>query len=75
MSELTDITAVFVTANEAFDPITNKPNDADLQRLNEALVVCCLSVSLTGEDAGCPSGVVLSDAIYTTTNTTSFNFM
>ena len=54
MSDLTDITAVFATASAAFEPITRKPNNADLQRLNEVLVVCCLSVTLTGTNVGCP---------------------
>jgi hypothetical protein len=75
MSDLTDITAVFATASAAFEPIARKPNDADLQRLNEVLVVCCLSVSLTGTDAGCPSGVVLTDTVYKLTHTASFDFM
>ena len=75
MSDLTNITAVFVTASVVFKPIACKPNNADLQRLNEALVVCCLSVTLTGTSAGCPSGVVLSDTVYKLAHTDSFDFM
>ena len=77
MSDLTDITAVFTTASAAFEPIARKPNDANLQLLNKALVVCCLSVTLTGTSAGCPSGGVLSNTVYklSHTDTYSFDFM
>lgn len=75
MSDLTDITAVFATASDAFEPIARKPNDADLQRLNEALVVGCLSITLTGTDAGCPSGVVLAASVYLDAHSSPFNFM
>ena len=73
--DLTDITAVFATANTAFEQIPHKLNDANLQRLNEALVVCCLSVTLTGTSTGCPCGVVLSDTVYKLFHTDSFDFM
>ena len=69
--DLTDITAVFATASAAFEPIARKPNDANLQRLNEALVVCCLSVTLTDTSEGCPSRVVLSDTVYKLSHTDS----
>ena len=75
MPNLTNITAVFATANDAFNPITHKPNDADLQRLNKVLVVCRLFATLTGTDTGCPSGVVLIDTVYCTSHSFSFNFM
>ena len=75
MTDLTDITAVFATASAAFKPVVRKPNDANLQRLNEALVVCCLSVTLTGTSTGCPCGVVLSDTVYKLFHTDSFDFM
>ena len=75
MSDLTDITVVFVTASAAFEPIARKPNDADLQRLNEALVVCCLSVTLTGTSAGYPSGVILADTVYKLKHTVLFDFI
>ena len=75
MSDLTDITAVFATASAAFEPIARKPNDADLQRLNKALVVCCLSVTLTGTSAGCPSGVVLTPTVYGLKHEDAFDFM
>ena len=63
MLDLTNITTVFATATVAFNPIDQKPNNANLQLLNKALVVCCLSLVLTGTRAGCPSGVVLSDTV------------
>ena len=76
MSVLTDISAIFQKASDAFDPITAKPRDADLQRLNETLVVCTLSVNLTGTTAGCASGVVLPEDVYKTNHSGStFNFM
>ena len=64
MFELTDINAIFQKASNTFDPIMAKPRDADLQRLNETLVVCTLSATLTGTTAGCASGVVLPEAVY-----------
>ena len=75
MSELTDITTVFARASITFKPITRRPNDADLQRLNEAPVVCCLSITLTGTSVGCPSGGILSDVVYTLSHVESFDFM
>ena len=64
MSELTDIHAIFQKASNAFGPITANPRDAELQRLNETLVVCTLSVTLNGTTAGCASSVVLPEAVY-----------
>ena len=61
MSKLTDITAIFQKASDAFYPITAKPRDDDLQRINKTLVVCTLSVTLTGTTSGCASSVVLPD--------------
>ena len=52
MSKLTDITAIFQKASDAFGPITVKPRDSDLQQLNETLIVCTLSATLTGTTAG-----------------------
>ena len=75
MSDLTNITAVFATVSTVFKPIAHKHNDADLQRLNAVLVVCCLSVALMGTSTGCPSGVVPSDTVYKLSHTNSFNFM
>ena len=75
MPGLTDITAVFATVSATFKPIARKPHDTNLQRLNEALVVCCLFLTLTDTCAGCPSGVVLSDTVYKLSHTDSFNFM
>ena len=75
MSDLTDITAVFDTASAASNPITRKPNNVNLQPLDKALVIYCLSLTLTGTSAGCPSGFVLFDTVYKTTHTDSFNFM
>ena len=76
MSELTDITATFQKASNAFIPISSKPNNGNLQWLNKVLVVCCLSVTLTGTDAGSPSGVVLPDSVYKANHGgASFNLM
>ena len=75
MSELTDITAIFKKLCDAFLPITAKPRDADMQKLNKSLVVCTLSVTLTGTSAGCTSGVVLLDSIYQTNHGGAFDFM
>ena len=75
MSNLTNITTVFATASEASSLIAHKPNKADLQRFNEALVVCCLSVILTGTNAGFPSWIVLTAIIYRTSYSSSFSFM
>ena len=57
MSKLTDINAIYQKASNTFGPITAEPRDAELQRLNERLVVCTLIVTLTGMTAGCASGV------------------
>ena len=68
MFNLTDIHTIFQKASNTFGPITAKWRDADLQRLNETLVVCTLSVTLTGTTAGCASGMVLPKAVYQTNN-------
>ena len=76
MSELTDITANFHKASNALSPISSKPNDGKLQRINKVIVVCCLSVTLTRKVAGSPSGVVLPDSVYKAKyGGLSFNFM
>ena len=68
MSELTNINTIFQKASDTFGPNTAKPRDANLQRLNKMLVVCTLSVTLTGTTAGCASGMVLPKAVYQTNN-------
>ena len=76
MSELTDVTATFQKASDAFSPISSNSNYGNLQRLNEVLVVCCLSVTLSGMAAGSPSGVFLTDSVYKANHGgASFNFM
>ena len=75
MSELTDITAIFQKASDTFGPITAKPHDADLQQLNETLIVCTLSVTLAGTTACCASVVVLPDAVYQTNHGGAVDFM
>ena len=64
VSALAEIAAAFKLASDKFDPIKSTPNNNDLQRFNEVLVVFCLSINLTGKDAGCASGVVLPDGVY-----------
>ena len=75
MSELTDINAIFQKASDTFFPITAKPHDANLQQLNETLVVCTLGVTLSGTTTGCTSSVVLPKAVYQTNHGGAFNFM
>ena len=75
MSKLTNINAIFQKASGTFGPITAKLRDADLQRLNETLVVCTLSVTLTGTTTGCASSVVLPEAVYQTNHGGAFDFM
>ena len=76
MSELTDITATFQKASDAFSPINLKLNGGDLQLLKEVLVVYCLSVTLARKTAGSPSGVVLPNAVYKSNHVgVSFKFM
>ena len=75
MSELTNINAIFQKASDTFGPITAKPRDADLQRISKTLVVCILSVNLTGTTAGCASGVVLPEAVYQMKHGGAFDFM
>ena len=58
-----------------FGPITEKPHDANLQRLKKTLVMCTLSVNLTGTTTGCASVVVLSDAVEKTNHVGAFDFM
>ena len=74
MSKLTNINAIFQKANDTFGPITAKPRDADLHRLNETLVVCTLSITLTGRTAGCASDVFLPEAVYQRNHRGAFNF-
>ena len=64
MSNITDITATFQKASDAFSPISSKPKNGYLQRLNKVIVVYCLSVTLTRTAVGSPSGVVLPYSIY-----------
>ena len=52
-----------------------KPRDSYLQRLNKTLVVCTLSVTLTGTNAGCASGVLLPKEVYHTNHRGAFDFM
>ena len=76
MFGLTDITATFQKASDAFNPISSKPNNGDLQSLNEVLVFCCLVITLTRTSAASPSRVVLSIFIYKANDGgASFNFM
>ena len=75
MSELTKFTAIFQKASDAFGPITAKPRYANLQQLNETLVVCTLSVTLTGTTARCASGMVLPNAVYQKNHLGAFYFM
>ena len=75
MYELNDITTIFQKASDAFGPITAKPRDANLQGLNETLVMCTLSITPTGTTARCASDVVLPDAVYQTKHGEAFDFM
>ena len=75
MSKLTDITTIFQKASDMSGPITEKPRDSELQQLNKTLVVCTLSVTLTGTTSGCTSGMVLPDAVYQTNHGGAFDFM
>ena len=51
-----------------------KPRDADLQQLNETLVVCTFSVTITGTTADCASGMVIPDAVYQANHWGGFQF-
>ena len=76
MFELTGINNTFQKARNAFSPIGPKPNDGDLQRLNEVLVICCPSVTFTRTAAGSPSGIFLPEYVYKENHRgASFNFM
>ena len=76
MYELTDITATFQKVSNTFSPISSNPSDGDLQRLNEVLVVCCLSVTFSWTADGIPSGVVLPNSVYKANHRgASFKFM
>ena len=75
MSKITNITDIFQKASNMFGPITAKPRNSDLQQLNETLVVCTISVTLTGTTARCASGVVLFNAVYQTNHVGAFYFM
>ena len=75
MSELTDINAIFQKASDTSGPITANPRGVDLQQLNKTLVVCTLSVTLTGTTSGCAYGAVLPKAVYQTNHGGDFDFM
>ena len=75
MSKLADINPISQKVSDTFGPITAKSRGADLLHLNETLVVCTLSVTLTGMTAGCASGVVLPKAVYQTNHGGAFDFM
>ena len=68
MSNIKYIASAFKIVSDSFDPIRLKPNDNDLQRLNEVLVVTSLSFTLAGTNYGTADGVVLSDVVYKSNN-------
>ena len=76
MSDPTEIAFTFKIARDYFNLIRLKPNNHDLHRLNEVLVVTYLSVNLTGTNSGTSDGVVISDVVYKSNNgRRAFDFM
>ena len=68
MSDLTEIASALKIASDSFNPIRLKPNDDDLQHLNEVLVVTSISVTLTGTNSVTADSIVLSNAVYKSNN-------
>ena len=58
----------FQKVSDDFDPINSKPNNDNLQRTNEVLVIAALRVTLTDNTTGCVLGVILPNAIYKKNN-------
>ena len=73
MSNSSDITPLFKTAWEIYPPIVGPPTDDDMVRLCKAIVTSLYSISL-GADADCPSGLILTDAVYKRSLATSVGF-
>ena len=68
MSNLTEIASAFKIVSDSFDLFRLKPNDSDIQRINDIIVVTPLSVTLTGTNSGTADGDFFSDAVYKSNN-------
>ena len=73
MSTSLDIISLFKTAWESYPPIVGPPTDDVMVCLYEAILTILYSISL-GANAGCPSGLILSDAVYRRSLATSVGF-
>ena len=63
MSTSSDIISLFNTAQESYSPIIGPPTDDYMVRLCEAILTILYSISF-GADAGCPLGLILTNAAY-----------
>ena len=63
MSTSSGIISLFKTALESYSPIIGQPTDDVMVRLREAILTILYYIYL-GADAGCPSGLILTDTAY-----------
>ena len=63
MSTSSDINSLFNKARESYAPIVGPPTYDNMVRLQEAILTILYSISL-GANAGCLSGLILTDAAY-----------
>ena len=63
MSISSDIISMLNTALESYAPIVIPPTDDDMVRLSEAILTTLYSIYL-GDNAGCPSELILTDAAF-----------
>ena len=76
MSTYSDIISLFNTARDSYASIVGTLTDDDMVRLREAILTILYSISL-GANAGCLSGLILTNAAYNRLlgTTVSFNPM
>ena len=63
MSTSLDIISLFNTDQESYAPIVGPPTDNDMVRICKAIITILYYISL-GANAGCSSGLIITDAAY-----------
>ena len=73
MSTSSDIISLFKTEWESYSPIAGPPTDDNMVHLCEAIITILYSIYL-GANAGCPPGLILTDAAYKCSLATNVGF-